>query len=318
MTPTSPTGVILAAGQGRRMGRIGLDRAKPCLPVGNRPLLHHHLDLFAQMQLETAVIVVGFRAEAVVAVANAHPAVRSGSIQLRFVEQEHRGGIAHALRLTREVVHEHLVVVLGDTYLVPGDLRAPLELLTGQGGPPFAAVLSVRREEDPEAIRRECSVRFDGAGRLLEIREKPERPFNDLKPCGLYFFDRRIFAAIDRTVPSPLRGEVEITDAIQELVSMGELVGQASAVAWDVNLNTPADLLLANLAELRRRGEERLLGHDAQVHEDAVLERVVIGDRARVLAPARLIDCLVLDDAVLAEPVRLQNCILVGDQVVRP
>ena len=87
MTPTSPTGVILAAGQGRRMGRIGLDRAKPCLPVGNRPLLHHHLDLFAQMQLETAVIVVGFRAEAVVAVANAHPAVRSGSIQLRFVEQ---------------------------------------------------------------------------------------------------------------------------------------------------------------------------------------------------------------------------------------
>ena len=49
------TGVILAAGEGRRMGGLGAVWAKACLPVCNRPLVHHHLDLLHEMGVREVV-----------------------------------------------------------------------------------------------------------------------------------------------------------------------------------------------------------------------------------------------------------------------
>ncbi len=310
------TGVILAAGEGRRMGPLGAGRAKACLPVVGRPLLHHHLDLLTAMGVRDVVVVVGYRAAEVIAAARAYRPGVDG-LAIRFAEQPERRGIAHALERARGLVGARFVVVLGDTFFVPDDLGAGPRLMASDPTGRLAAVLSIRREPDPDAIRRECSVRFDDGGRLLEIREKPAEPFNDLKPCGIYFFDRRIFDAIARTPPSALRGEVEITDAIQGLVRLGHDVGRAATVRWDSNLNVPADLLRSNLAELERRGEASWVAPGAGVHPGARLERAVVCAGARVEAPARLVRALVLEGAVIDREETYEDAIVGGGFVLR-
>ena len=60
-----PTGVLLAAGEGKRMGRIGDHLPKACLPVANRPLIAHHIDLLRELGVREVVVVVGHRREAV-------------------------------------------------------------------------------------------------------------------------------------------------------------------------------------------------------------------------------------------------------------
>ena len=290
------TGVILAAGEGRRMGDLGLALPKSCLPVGNRPLIAHHIELLRLMGIADVVVVVGHRGEMVRSQALAH---RPPDMAIRFVQQAARRGIADALLLTRELVSDRLVLVLGDTHFVCPDPGLGLRALEGDTSGRTAAILSTREVGDPDRIRRECSVRFDENDRLVEIVEKPVRPFNRLKPCGLYFFTAAIFDAIGATAVSKLRGEVEITDAVQTLVKQGHIVGHAPVVAWDNNITVAGDLLRSNLKFQRDSGRNLLLGAGTCVEAGADLSDSVVGNRVHVPSGTVLRRSLVFDDAPL-------------------
>jgi dTDP-glucose pyrophosphorylase len=290
------------------MGAISAHYAKPVLPVCNEPLISIHLRHMASLGVQKTVVVVGHQKESVKAVARTSC---SKGMKLRFVEQEERLGIAHALGVARpEVGEANLVVILGDTHFTASNLALGLDKLEGRGNGSAAAVLSVRRVGDPRLIRRECTVRFDFDGRLLEIREKPELPFNDMKPCGVYFFSPAIFEAIEVTRPTPLRGEVEISDSIQTLVEMGLPVTWAPTIAWDRNINYPGDILMSNLVELRARKLKLLVGPESQVHPEAVLKDTVVGRGAAIRTPARLHRTLVLDGAEIDEHGSFKDCII--------
>ncbi len=304
------TGVIIAAGEGKRMGELGKRYAKPLLPVCNRPLIGYHLEMLQAMGIHDVVVVVGYQQEQVRQ--KVQKAAREG-VNLRFVEQPQRLGIAHALSLTREITGKWLVVVMGDTYFLPGELDAGIDSLFAGNSDRRAAVLSVRRVKDPELIRRECTVRFDESGRLEEIREKPSTPFNDLKPCGLYFFSRKIFDAVDATPPSALRNEIEITDSIQTLVDMGLDVTGAPTVKWDRNITFPSDVLVSNIMQLRSMGLNELLGEEVAVHPEARLEEVIAGSQAGIRTPARLERVLLLPGAVVQDEGDRHDCII-GDE----
>lgn len=266
------------------MGSLGERCPKACLPIGDQPLILRHLAMFRRMGIDDIVVVVGFRAEEVQAMV-AGGAAGAPGVRVRFVHQRARRGIAHAVESARDLVGDALVVVLSDTYFVPADLEDGVRRLAAGG---LDAVLSIRTEPDADQIRRECSVAFDDAGHLTKIVEKPVTPFNDLKPCGLYFFTRAIFDAIDRTPPSAVRNEVELTDAIQTLVTMGRRVGRAHTIAWDRNLNEPRDLLACNLAFLQHTHRSTMVSDAAFVHPGAHLDQVVIGAGARVEAAVQL------------------------------
>jgi glucose-1-phosphate thymidylyltransferase len=312
--PMSFTGVILAAGDGRRMEALGVERPKACFPVCNRPLLHYHLDLLMQLGVRDVVIVVGHQAKQVEELAKAYEWPHGADAsRLRFVHQTQRRGIAHALMCAKPMVQtDGLIVILGDIYFVPDRLTSAIEQMEGSGEK-LAAILSIRPVANKDLIRKECTVQFDAAGFLVDIEEKPKEPWNELKACGMYFFRRSVFDAIVSTPPSALRGEVEITDSIKTLVRNGLSVGKAETVKWDVNLNHPADLLLTNLVELRRRGATKWIAEDAIIEDGVTLDEVVVGPRAHVNAGARLHRCVVLEDVAVPRQIHREGCILGRD-----
>jgi len=309
------TGVILAAGVGKRMGRIGESLPKACLPLGQAPLIHHHLELLRVQGVARVVVVVGYRHESIRKAVDEY----SGSDafeSIEFVEQSQRLGIAHALLMVESMVPENMIVILGDTYFIPDQLMEALEIFERELDRGLGAVLSVRVEPNPAQIRKECSIRLDTEGRLLEIKEKPKQPFNELKPCGMYFFSTAVFDAIRNTPASELRNEVEISDTIQTLANSGRTVRCASTVRWDMNLNSPAELWWCNQVELRRLGGGAWLGDEALLGADVAIEESVLGNHVRVASGSSLSHCLVLEHEVLNDPVSLKDTVLAFGNVI--
>ena len=79
-------------------------------------------------------------------------------------------------------------------------------------------------------------------GILSRVEEKPGQVKNNLCGLGFYFFDRRVFGYIERARPSSLRGEVEITDTIQDMINGGEEISPVYLDGDYLNVTFPEDL----------------------------------------------------------------------------
>jgi dTDP-glucose pyrophosphorylase len=172
------------------------------------------------------------------------------------------------------------------------------------------------RDDTPDAIRRNFAIELVADDRVSRVVEKPAEVRTSVKGTGLYLFDPSILDATRQT-PVGVRGELEITDAIQTLIDWGQPVSAARVVRDDHNLNGPDDLLRCNLAYLRASARERICGAGTHVHRDARIERSVLGARVRVEAPVHIVDSLILDDTVVRETSRLDRVIHAPGAIVR-
>ncbi len=275
--------VILAAGKGTRMHPFSNYYPKPGLPICNKPVIQYSIETFRALGITEIFIVIGHLGHELAQVLGNGSAL---GVKIRYVEQTKILGIASALGQLESYISTPIFMVLGDIFFQADNLAVMQDMMTASNA---SAVLAVKHETDPEAIRRNFTVLQDDAGRVRRVIEKPRHVHSSIKGCGLYLFDLPVFDAVRRTPRTAMRDEYEITDTIQIMVDDGLPVLMADVVKWDVNLTSPADVLTCNLFELRRRGEDRIIGHDARVHPGARLTNVVIGDRATIVHPDRAV-----------------------------
>ena len=300
--------VILAAGSGTRLGALGRRVRKPLLPVGPATLLEHHVATFAALGLREAVVVVDAPDSPVAE--HARRIAASRGVRLQVAVQARRGGVGHAVLAAEPALgRRSFVLVLGDTFFVPTHLERGLhELQAGAAD----VVLSVRRVDDPERIRRECTIERSPDGRVTRIVEKPRDVLGPWKPCGIYFCGPALWDALRATPPSALRDEVELTDAIQGVITGGGSVRAVETLADDVNITTPRDVLEANLLWLgaRRPPIPSYVEPSARVAPDARLEQAVVLAGATVGRGARLRRAVVFPGAVVPEGADLQDVLV--------
>jgi bifunctional UDP-N-acetylglucosamine pyrophosphorylase/glucosamine-1-phosphate N-acetyltransferase len=196
------------------------------LPVHGVPIIKSVVDFWAPLA-DRFVFIVKHHKEALV------DYLRTLPIRSDFAEPDALRGIADGLSYARPYVDDRFMVILGDC-ICRGTFQFPLAMTQGVG---------VWRTTQMEDIRRSYSVEMDpDRTRLTRVVEKPRNPPNDLCGLGYYFFDQRIFGHIERTPPSALRNEIELTDVIENMILAGENIAPVPFTGDYLNVTHPEDL----------------------------------------------------------------------------
>jgi len=304
-------GVILAAGKGARMYPFSERSPKPILPILNRPLLAHQIEVMRDSGISDIHIVVGHLGYQV---ASAFGDGTNYGVRIRFVEQESTLGLAHAVGALESRVQVPFLLMLGDIYF---HLKAPLRPLCDQvlSGEVNANLVSMY-EPDPAMMRRNFVIQADDAGRVRRVIEKPRYVDSQLKGCGLYVFDPHIFDAIRRTPRTAMRDEYEITDSIQILINDGYVVHHHPIVERDLNLTKPDDLLAINLIELERSNLPHLIDESAILPKGTRIVRSVIGKGVVITHPIKISRSVIMPGVSVTATSDLDSVVMDGEHTV--
>ena len=281
-------GLILSGGRGSRLRPITHTSAKQLLPVANRPILFYAIDALRDAGIRDIGIVVGHTGDEI------REAVGDGSrfgVTVRYLAQEAPLGLAHAVSIARDFVgDDRFVVYLGDNLIADGITRFVDEF---RRSTPDAMILLARVPE-PQRF----GVAEVQGDRVVSLVEKPAVPPSDLALVGVYMLSPAIFDAIDQLEPSA-RGELEITDALQRLISARERSVLAQVIdGWWKDTGRLEDILEATRIMLDAL-ERRI---DGEVGEDVRVEGRVVVERG-----ARLHDCLVRGPAIIGSDSLIAN-----------
>jgi dTDP-glucose pyrophosphorylase len=303
-------GVILAGGRGSRMFPFSEHYPKPLLPVCNKPLVVHQIEMMRGLGISEIFVLLGHRGFQLSTVLG--DGSRFG-VRIRYVEQTETLGIAHAVGRMEGHVNRPFLLFLGDIYFVPRDLNQMLSMFRAQGD---GAILAVKEETDPAAIRKNYAVLLDDSGLVKRVIEKPRHITNRLKGVGLYLFGLTVFDAIRRTPRTAMRDEYEITDTIQVMIDDGLPVRTADSIITDVNITSPIDLHSCNLAQVKAMPRGQLIGSNTEIHPGARIEQCVIGSNVKISNPIVLRQSVVFDDTLVDAKSGFDSFILTPDAAV--
>jgi glucose-1-phosphate thymidylyltransferase len=263
-------GLILSGGKGTRLRPLTYTSAKQLVPVANKPVLFYGIEAIVAAGITDIGIVVGDTQ------AEIRAAVGDGSrwgASVTYIEQDAPRGLAHAVLIAEAfIAGEPFVMYLGDNLLNRG--IQPLVDEFSRERP--AAQILLARVPDPQMFG---VAELDG-DRVVRLDEKPAQPRSNLALVGVYMFSPEVFVSVRRISPSR-RNELEITDAIQDLIDRGLTVRPHNVDGWWKDTGKLEDMLEANrliLDTLERRIE-------GQVDDASSIEgRVVIEPGARIEA----------------------------------
>ena len=283
--------LVLAGGSGTRLRPITSTSAKQLVPVANKPILFFGLEQIAAAGIVEVGIIVGDTA------ADIEAAVGDGSafgLQVTYLRQTAPLGLAHAVLTAADYLgDDDFVMFLGDN-LIEGGIGHLVDAFAADRP---AAQLLLKQVADPQRFG--VAV-VDDAGRIERLVEKPADPPSDLALVGVYLFTPAIIDAARRITPSG-RGELEITDAIQQLLDDGQTVRASRVEGWWLDTGKKDELLEANrivLTTVKRRidgdvDDASTLTGEVVVEAGAVVRGSVVRGPAVIGADTRLTDCYV-------------------------
>ncbi len=186
--------LVLAAGEGRRLRPLTLDRPKPMLPVGGRPLLEHIILLLKKHGITEIAINLHYKPWTIIS--HLGCGGRFGvRIQYSF-EKRLLGSAGAARRLDWFLCKGPFIVFYGDLY-TDLDLSELIAAHRRRGGWITMALYEV---DNPTA----CGiVKLDGRGRVVRFVEKPrpEQVFSRLANAGVLVVEPQVLGMIPPEQP---------------------------------------------------------------------------------------------------------------------
>ena len=292
--------MVLAAGLGTRMRPLTLLRAKPALPVMNRPLLHWTLDLLAKNGVTEVMINLHHLPWTVM------EAVGDGRVfglRVSYSREPRILGTGGGPRKVRSFFGDAPFILVNGDVVFDFDLRS---LVRRHKKARARATLALRRNPDP---RRYSAIRTTKGGRVTSLAGLP-RPTRGTASLftGIHVLDP---ALLDRLPAGP---SDTVRDLYARLVAEGETVlGVRVRGKW-FDIGSPSLYLASQLALLAAGfgGAKRgvLIHPDAEVHRGARVNRSVVGPGCVIGAGARVAGSVLWDGVRVGPGGRVSDSIL--------
>lgn len=200
-------GIILAGGNGRRLGYLTEVTNKHLLAVYDKPMIFFPLQTLLDCGIRDILIVSGRdHVEGFLRLLGS--GVKFGA-RFTYKVQDEAGGIAQALSLAEDFVgSDSCAVILGDN-IFENNLGEHVRAFGEKSEADAKRGAHIFLKEVTDADRFGVAE-LDG-DRVISIEEKPSVPKSNYAVSGFYLYDSNVFTIIKTLKPSG-RQELEITD----------------------------------------------------------------------------------------------------------
>ncbi|GFE69798.1 glucose-1-phosphate thymidylyltransferase [Chroococcus sp. FPU101] len=285
--------LILSGGKGTRLRPLTYTGAKQLVPVANKPILWYGIESLVAAGITDIGIIISPETGEEIKIKTGN-GDRFGA-NINYILQDQPLGLAHAVKIAQPFLGDSpFVMYLGDN-LIQDDLKPFLDSFKQQQ---LQALILLRTVSNPSAFG---VAQVDDKGRVLQLVEKPQNPMSNLALVGIYFFSSAIHHAISCIQPSA-RGELEITDAIQELINQQQSVEALQLYGWWLDTGKKDDLLEANRIILDTCLVTEIKGE--KDNNSQIIGRVAIGKGSKI------INSTIRGPVVIGEDCQIENCFI--------
>lgn len=314
-------GLILAGGHGTRLRPLTFTGNKHMLPIANKPMLLYGLEHLKNAGIKDIGIILGPVKEGVV------ETIRDGSkydVKITYINQPDPRGLAHAVMIAEDYLGEEpFVMYLGDNLLKQG-VKPLIDMFNETNSD---CVVGTTMVKDPSMYG---VVIFNEDETIKRFVEKPKEPISDWALIGVYVFNNKVFNAVKEIKPS-WRGELEITDTIQTLLSKGARVNVQKVKGWWKDTGKPEDLLDANQLILRDLEPYNLgiiedtaiiannvgIGEHTNIHSMTTIRGpVIIGENCEIGPNTYIGPYTSIGDGVTIRNTEVENSIIMEDSYI--
>ena len=285
--------LILSGGKGTRLRPLTYTGAKQLVPVANKPILWYGIESIVAAGITDIGIIIS--PETGEEIRQTTGSGEQFGAKITYIRQDQPAGLAHAVKTAQSFLADSpFIMYLGDN-LIEDDLSPFLDSFHQQS---LDALILLRKVSNPSAFG---VAKVDETGKVLYLVEKPKDPPSNLALVGIYFFAPTIHQAIASIQPSG-RGELEITDAIQELINQNKAVEANKLLGWWLDTGKKDDLLEANRIILDTSLEIALRG-EIDANSQAI-GRVQIGQGSKI------INSTIRGPVIIGENCHIENCFI--------
>lgn len=305
--------VVMAGGSGTRLRPLTLNRPKPMVPIVNKPVIAHILDLLKRHGIHDVVITLQYMADYVQSFFGDGQGL---GMNIRYSVEESPLGTAGSVKQAREYLDGTFLVISGDA-LTDIDLSAVIAFHEARRA---AATLTLYRVPNPLEYG---VIIIDDQGRIQQFQEKPSwgEVISDTVNTGIYVLEPEVLDYFDPGISYDFS-----KDLFPLLLQRGDpLYGYVGEGYW-CDVGNLAEYVRANSDVLEgrvrvdeigeRRGESLWCGEGVEIAPDAQLYGpVYLGPGVKVKGgvivhgPTVVRDYTVLDsNAHLERSIVWRNC----------
>jgi NDP-sugar pyrophosphorylase family protein len=318
--------MVLAAGVGSRLEPLTNQVPKPMVPIANRPVMEHTIDLLRRHGITEIISNLHYLPARIL------DYFGDGSqfgIRWQGIVESELTGDAGGVRACRKLLDETFIVLMGDL-LTDADLSYVISVHKQKRALASIAVKQVENVEHFGVVVR------DKQGLIKQFQEKPRKEealsnyastgiyvlepdiFEHIPPTGTYGFGRQLFPTLV-SKGLPVAG-IPIDDYYWSDVGTICQYRQSNceALAGKVDIAIPGTATKYGFAEagavvedgVRIEGKV-LLGKNSRLESGVHIKgHVIVGENCRVGANAYLEDTIVWADSNIGRQAVLRNCVV--------
>lgn len=305
--------VIMAGGSGSRLRPLTIERPKPMVPIVNKPVMSHILDLVKRHNINEVIVTVQYLADMI---QDFYGDGTSFGVRIHYSVEESPLGTAGSVKNAEHLLDDTFLVISGDA-LTNFDLTSLLEYHKQMN---TLATLALYNISDPVDYG---VITLNSSGQITRFQEKPSRRsvMSDYINTGIYVLEPETLSYFQHDT---------VFDFAKDLFPMLHergypLYGYVGKGYW-CDVGTIPEYMRATEDALEGRVEGLDLGHeqskgvwtgrDVTVAPDAHVEGpVYLGNAVQVKSgavirgPAVIRDYTVIDDkAQLERSILWRNC----------